>query len=77
MKLSSHSLIHEQENHLGAAVNLAAYFVFEGQTYTVTEGYNANTGNVETRNELSAPGNRTFVFGTDNLGGSLYLSFYF
>lgn len=62
---------------LGAAVNLAAYFVFEGQTYTVTEGYNTNTGNVETRNELSAPGNRTFVFGTDNLGGSLYLSFYF
>lgn len=62
---------------LGAEVNLSIYSVKEGQTYVVTEGYNAEKGCVETRNELTAPGNKTFVFGTNNLGGSLYLSFYF
>ena len=62
---------------LGAEVNLSVYAVNEGQTYTVTEGYNSKTDCVETRTELSTPGNRTLVFGTDNLGGSLYLSFYF
>lgn len=62
---------------LGAEVNLSIYSVKEGQTYTITEGYNSNTDCVEIRNEVSAPGNKTFVFGTDNLGGALYLSFYF
>lgn len=62
---------------LGAEVNLSVYSVTEGQTYMVTEGYNAEKGCVETRNELTAPGNKTVVFGTNNLGGALYLSFYF
>ena len=62
---------------LGAEVNLSIYSVKESQTYKVTEGYNAEKGCVETRNELSAPGNKTFYLGTNNLGGSLYLSFYF
>ncbi len=62
---------------LGAEVNLSVYSVSEGQTYIETEGYNVGKSSVETRIELVSPGDKTFVFGTNNLGGSLYLSFYF
>lgn len=62
---------------LGAEVNLSIYSVNGGQTYIETEGYNTAKECVETRNELVSPGDKAYVFGTNNLGGSLYLSFYF
>ena len=62
---------------LGAQVNLTAYFVNEGQTYVVSEGYNPASACIETRTDIVSPGDRYFTFGTNNLGGSLSLSFYF
>ncbi len=62
---------------LGADVNLSLYYVFGGQQYTVSEGFNATLNRVEERTNITSPGNDTFRFGTDNLGGTLYVSFYF
>lgn len=62
---------------LGAEVNLSVYQVNESQTYITSEGYNSATNVVETRTDVLSPGDKALVFGTDNLGGSLYLSFYF
>ena len=62
---------------LGAQVNLTAYYVSKGQTYRESEGYNYASNSIEVRNDLVSPGDKFFTFGTNNLGGSLYLSFYF
>ena len=62
---------------LGAEVNLALYSVFGGQQYVESEGYNAAIGQLEVRYDINDPGDRALVFGTQNLGGSMYLSFYF
>lgn len=62
---------------LGAEVDLALYYVMGGQEYIVAEGFNTAKNSVEVRNDINAPGSDAFRFGTDNLGGSLYLSFYF
>ena len=62
---------------LGAEVNLSLYSVIGGQVYVEEEGYNSVLGKVETRYEIMSPGDRALVFGTQNLGGSLYMSFYF
>ena len=62
---------------LGAEVNLALYYVAGGQEYVVSEGFSIAKNDVEVRNDINAPGSDAFRFGTDNLGGSLYLSFYF
>jgi hypothetical protein len=62
---------------LGAEVNLSLYSVLGGQVYVEEEGYNSVLGKVETRYEIMSPGDRALVFGTQNLGGSLYMSFYF
>lgn len=63
---------------LGAEVNLSIYHVIEGQQYTESEGYNTSTLKVDTRYDIDPkPGNSYFRFGTENLGGSIYMSFYF
>ena len=62
---------------LGAEVNLTAYHVKGAQTYITSEGYSPALNDVVTRNDIISPGDKALVFGTDNLGGSLYLSFYF
>lgn len=62
---------------LGADVNLTAYYVFESQQYRISEGYNTILNNVEVRTDLINPGSRYFVFGTESLGGSLNMTFYF
>ena len=62
---------------LGAEVNLNLYYIAGGQQYKETEGYNQSTQKVETRCDLVSPGNNTFRFGTESLGGSVYMSFYF
>ena len=62
---------------LGAEVNLCIYGISSGQQYQESEGWNTSTQIVETRYDLSSPGNTAFRFGTENIGGSLYMSFYF
>lgn len=62
---------------LGAEVNINVYYVFGGQHYIETEGYNTSSQKVERRCDLQSPGHNQFRFGTENLGGSLYMSFYF
>lgn len=62
---------------LGAEVNLSLYYIFGTQAYVESEGYNATLGKVETRTDLYAPGSNGIYFGTESLGGSLYMTFYF
>ncbi len=62
---------------LGAEVNLSLYYIFGTQTYVESEGYNATLGKVATRTDLNAPGSNGIYFGTESLGGSLYMTFYF
>lgn len=62
---------------LGAEVNLNLYYVKGGQEYKKSSGYNLSTEQMETRYDLTSPGNDVFYFGTENLGGALYVSFYF
>ena len=63
---------------LGAEVNVNAYWQFGSQEYRKSEGFNAATGLVETRTDLVSPaGLKEFYFGTENLGGALYMMFYF
>ena len=62
---------------LGAEVNLSLYHINGGQTYAETKGYNKVSQKIEERTELTSPGNDKLRFGTENLGGSLYMAFYF
>lgn len=62
---------------LGAEVNLCVYGISGGQKYTESEGWNKSTQSVEKRYDISSPGDSEFILGTQNVGGSLYMSFYF
>ncbi len=62
---------------IGGEVSLFALGEFGRQCYQTQEGYNPTTDQVETRTELVSPGNNAFTFGTKNLGGKLYMMFYF
>lgn len=62
---------------LGAEVDLSLYYVRGGQEYTFSEGYNKLLNEVDTRYDIESPGDRAFRLGIENLGGSLYMSFYF
>lgn len=62
---------------IGGEVTLAALWKIGAPEYVVHEGFNTHTNQVEQRTETITPGNTTFEFGTRNLGGKLYLAFYF
>ena len=62
---------------LGAEVSLVAAYNFNQQTYTFSEGYNTSTEMIEKKTDLVSPMTGSFYLGTQNLGGSLYVSFYF
>ncbi|MDD2284309.1 MAG: hypothetical protein PHQ11_02790 [Paludibacter sp.] len=62
---------------IGGEVSLYALQMFSRQSYQKQEGFNTTTNQVETRTELLSPGNSMFSFGTENLGGKLYMMFYF
>lgn len=62
---------------LGAEVSLCAAYTFNRQKYTVLQGYNATLKAVEERVDLTTPATAEFSLGTKNLGGSLYMAFYF
>ena len=58
-------------------MSLSIYYVKGGQEYSLKEGYNKVTEKVEERYDLEKPGNTAFRMGTHNMGGSLYMAFYF
>lgn len=62
---------------LGGEVSLYALQMFSRQSYQEQEGFSTLTNQVEKRTELLSPGSNGFAFGTDNLGGKLYMMFYF
>lgn len=62
---------------IGGEVSLCALGAFERQSFQKLEGYNFKTNTVETRTELVSPGDTSFTCGTGNLGGKLYMMFYF
>lgn len=45
--------------------------------YTKSEGWNPTTSRVETHTELEAPADRVFHIGTEDMGGKLFMMFYF
>lgn len=62
---------------LGADVKLSFYGLFGNQGWVKSEGWNDSYRAIESRTDLVTPGNRGFNLSTDNIGGSLYMSFYF
>lgn len=62
---------------LGAEVNLSAYYIFKSQRRSVTQEYNAEKEIVEEKTDRTNPRTREFHFGTESIGGSLSLNFYF
>ena len=61
----------------GGEVSLMAAERFEAGSYTIQEGYNPTSDQVETYTELVSPANREFYLGTLDMGGKLFMIFYF
>ena len=61
----------------GGEVSLLINETFTKARYTKSEGYNPTTAQVETHTELEAPKDRTFHIGTQDMGGKLFMIFYF
>lgn len=62
---------------IGGEVYLNALWEIGSANYARIEGFNLVTNTREERIETINPGYKAFTFGTQNLGGKLYLSFYF
>ena len=62
---------------LGGQVNLSYAFTYGRQTFTEGEGFNPLTNQVEKITQITAPAGWSHRFGTNNLGASLYMAFYF
>ena len=61
----------------GGEVSLSLYERWELQQYEKSEGWNAIAGELQEHTQLLEPGDRYFHAGTDNLGGKLFMMFYF
>lgn len=61
----------------GGEVSLLISETFSKVDYTKSEGYNPTTAQVETHTELVAPKDRAFHIGTEDMGGKLFMIFYF
>ncbi|MCL2289525.1 MAG: hypothetical protein FWC34_02305 [Bacteroidetes bacterium] len=62
---------------LGGQVNLSYVFTHYNQTHREAEGFNELSGKVEKRTDIQNPARWRHKFDTNNLGGSLYMIFYF
>jgi len=62
---------------LGGQVNLSYVFTYNRQTHRESEGYNVLSGVVEQRTDIQTPARWSSKFSTNNLGGALYIVFYF
>lgn len=62
---------------LSAALNFTPIMLtFQPQTYTVYEGFSTKTGKVEQVNGLVSPGSIAFLYGTQNIGCRISLTYY-
>lgn len=61
----------------GGEVSLLISEQFVRGAYTKSEGYNPTTAVVEEHTELVSPASRTFHMGTEDMGGKLFMMFYF
>lgn len=52
-------------------------FAWQGQTWTVYEGYSTTTQDIQTYNDLVSPGSRALTYGTSNLGVNISVNYYF
>ena len=62
---------------LGGEVSLTAMKEYNRGSYTKSEGFNPTTEQVEIHTELMNPRNSEFFLRTNNLGGKLFMMFYF
>ena len=61
----------------GGEVSLTFGEYFDSGSYTKAEGFNTTTDRVETHTELISPKSHGFHMATENLGGKLFMMFYF
>ena len=62
---------------LTAAMNFTPVMLtFQPQTYSVFEGFSTKTGKVERVNGLVSPGSRAVLYGTQNIGCRISLTYY-
>ena len=62
---------------LTAALNFTpVMFTFQPQTYTVFEGFSTKTNQVEKVNSLVSPGSNSVLYGTQNIGCRISLTYY-
>ena len=62
---------------LGGQVNLSYIFTYNPQVYKESEFFNELSGKVERRTDIQSPASWSHRFTTNNIGGSLYMIFYF
>ena len=62
---------------LGAEVSLCAGYLIKPQKFQISEGYNPEMEIIEKHTELIEPLTASFQLSIRNLGGSLYMAFYF
>lgn len=62
---------------LAAALNFTpVMFTFQPQTYTTFEGFSTKTGKVEQVDGLVSPGSNSILYGTQNIGCRISLTYY-
>ena len=62
---------------VGGELNLSFIHVWESQRIAKYEGWNPATERVEEYTRTISPGSSYNSYGTDNLGGNIFISFYF
>jgi len=62
---------------IGGQINLSYVFTYNRKIYREAEGFNELSGKVEQRTDIQTPAGWSHKFTTNNLGGSLYMIFYF
>jgi len=62
---------------IGGEVNLSFIHLWQPQTFRKYEGWNPATQKVEEYTQLVSPGNKANLYGTGNLGGNIFVNFYF
>ena len=61
----------------GGEVSLLISEQIDKGSYNKSEGYNPTTAQVEEHTQLVSPATRTFHIGTEDMGGKLFMLFYF
>ncbi len=62
---------------LGGEVTFSMIYAWQSQVSETYEGYSPQTLKVENYTRVVSPGMNGFLIGTENLGGNIFLNFYF